>query len=88
MGSKMPDLLSRSITHELRQPLSLISGAAELLATRRLSESERASLVAAIRTAAAQMAGSLARLDRPEPLRPRRLGPEELLDLRPGTPAA
>ena len=88
MGSKAPDLLARSITHELRQPLSLISGAAELLATRRLSESERASLVAAIRTAAAQMAGSLARLDRPEPLRPRRLGPEELLDLRPGTPAA
>jgi signal transduction histidine kinase len=79
------DLLARSITHELRQPLALIAGAAELLATRDLPEAERSALLAELRGAAARLSGR--RLERPDGLRPRRLGPEELLDLRPGDPA-
>jgi signal transduction histidine kinase len=84
MDPRMPErLLARSVAHELRQPLSLIIGYAELLASRRPDGDEQAALVAAIRAAADRMAASLARLDRPEELRPRQLGPEELLDLRP-----
>jgi signal transduction histidine kinase len=55
------DLLARSVTHELRQPLSLIAGYAELLATRPFDEAERAAVLAELRGA-----GSLARLERPE----------------------
>ena len=94
MDRKRDDLLARSVAHELRQPLALIAGSAELLATHRLPEADQAALIAAIRVAAARMAGSLARLDRPETLRWRQLGPAELLDLRPtaaarlGTPTA
>ena len=46
-------MLSLSITHELRQPLSLIVGYAELLATRQLSEAQRTSMLGAVREAAA-----------------------------------
>jgi signal transduction histidine kinase len=60
------DLLARSVTHELRQPLSLIVGYAELLATRPFDEAERAALLAELRGAAARLAGSLERLERPE----------------------
>ena len=60
------DLLARSITHELRQPLSLIVGYAELLATRPLEEVERAAILAELRGAAARLAGSLERLERPD----------------------
>ena len=46
-----PELLVRSVTHELRQPLSLIVGYAELLA-RAPDELTRAELLAEIRRAA------------------------------------
>ena len=79
------DLLSLSITHELRQPLSLIVGYAELLATREMPEPDRAAALAAIRRAAARLAGSLERLERGDATRRIQFGSEagrELLDLR------
>jgi signal transduction histidine kinase len=60
------DLLARSVTHGLRQPLSLIVGYAELLARPDLPEPERARLLAELRVAAARLAGSLALLERAE----------------------
>ena len=83
-----PELLARSVTHELRQPLSLIVGYAELLATRDLPEAERAALLAELRRAAARLAGSLERLERlgrPEAAALVRFGPGEgraVIDLR------
>ena len=77
-------LLARSVTHALRQPLSLIVGYAELLA-RAPDELTRAELLADIRRAAARLAGSLARLERAERLETLAFGPFEehrLLDLR------
>ena len=79
-------VLARSVAHELRQPLSEIVVCAELLATRRLPEPDRAALLAAIREAARHLAGSLARLERGGSLEPLGFGPEgegRLLDLRP-----
>lgn len=78
-------LICRSVTHELRQPLSLIAGYAELLATREMDEAERAALVDQIRRAAARLAASLDRLEHPD--RPRSASPYPLaewglLDLR------
>jgi signal transduction histidine kinase len=88
-GSPAPsgtfDLLARSVTHELRQPLSLIVGYAELLERGSVGEAERAALVAEIRSAAARLAGSLSRLERADASRRRRFGPDperEVLDLR------
>ena len=80
-----PDLLARSVAHELRQPLALIVGYAELLAAEP-DEAARAALLAELRRAAQRLAGSLERLDRPEP--PEILtfgsrGEYRLLDLRP-----
>jgi signal transduction histidine kinase len=76
------DLLVRSVAYELRQDLSVIVGYAELLATRQLPETERTSMIAAVREAAANIADVLHRLDCPEQPGRIRLGPEELLDLR------
>ena len=79
-----PELVARSVTHELRQPLSLIVGYAELLA-RAPDELTRAELLAEIRRAAARLAGSLAKLERAEALETVAFGPFEeyrLLDLR------
>ena len=79
------DLLARSVTHELRQPLSLIVGYAELLATRDLPEAERSALLAELRGAAARLTDSLARLERPEAcgMLAFGAGPErQVLDLR------
>ena len=82
MDSESPrDLLIRSVVHELRQGLSVVAGYAELLATRQLSETERAAMLAAARKAADEMADVLHRLDCPGQLGRIRLGPEELLDL-------
>jgi len=55
-----------------------------LLGDQSLDETERAASLSASRDAAARLAASLARLDRPEALGWVLLGPEELLDLRPG----
>ena len=79
------EMLSLSITHELRQSLSLIRGYAELLATREMGEADRAAAVAAIRAAAARLGGSLDRLERTDGTRRLRFGPHgerELFDLR------
>ena len=79
------EMLSLSVTHELRQSLSLIRGYAELLATRELGEADRAAAVAAIRAAAARLGGSLDRLERTDGTRRLRFGPHgerELFDLR------
>jgi signal transduction histidine kinase len=79
-----PDLLARSVTHAVRQPLSLIVGYAELLA-REPDEGARALLLAELRGAAARLAGSLERLDRPEPPEVLTFGPRgehRVLDLR------
>ena len=80
-----PDLLARSVTHELRQSLSLIVGYAELLARPDLPDAERATLLAELRVAAVRLAGSLARLERAEALETVAFGPFEeyrVLDLR------
>ena len=80
-----PELLARSLTHELRQPLSLIVGYAELLARPDLLEAERARLLAELRVAAARLAGSLKKLERAERLETVAFGPFEeyrVLDLR------
>ena len=63
------ELLARSVTHELRQPLSLIIGYAELLA-RAPDELTRAELLGEIRRAAARLGGSLAKLERADCVRP------------------
>ena len=78
------DLLARSVTHELRQPLSLIVGYAELLA-RAPDELTRAELLGEIRRAAARLAGSLKKLERAAALETVAFGPFEeyrVLDLR------
>ncbi len=80
-----PELLVRSVTHELRQPLTLIVGYAELLATRPFDEVERAAILAELRGAAARLAGSLERLERPDACKLLAFGadPEQrVLDLR------
>ena len=80
-----PELLARSITHELRQSLSLIVGYAELLARPDLPDTERATLLVELRVAAARLAGSLAKLERAEALETVAFGPFEeyrVLDLR------
>ena len=79
-----PDLLARSVTHELRQPLSLIVGYAELLAAEP-EEAVRTLLLAELRRAADRLAGSLARLERVDGLEMRTFGPGgeyRVLDLR------
>ena len=79
-----PELLARSVTHELRQPLSLIVGYAELLA-RASDELARAELLGEIRRAAARLAGSLAKLEHAEALETVAFGRLEecrVLDLR------
>ena len=69
MDSGSPqDPLVRAVTHELRQPLSLIVGYTELLETHELAAADRVAILAEIRRAAARMAGVLRRLDRPEEL--------------------
>lgn len=81
-----PDLLARSVTHELRQSLWLIVGYAELLARPDLSESVRAALLAELRAAAARLSGSLEKLDGPEQLETvafGRVAEYRVLDLRP-----
>ena len=80
-----PDLLARSVTHELRQPLSLITFSAELLTRPYLSDGERMALLTELRLAAARLAGSLAKLERAEALETVAFGPFEeyrVLDLR------
>ena len=80
-----PELLARSVTHELRQPLSLIVGYAELLARPDLPEAERPPLLAELRVAAARLAGSLERLERGEELQMLAFGSRDdyrVLDLR------
>jgi signal transduction histidine kinase len=62
--------LIRSIRHELWQPVSTIIGYAELLATRRLDDQERAWMLENIRRAAGQLAVYLDRLERGEGLEP------------------
>ena len=80
-----PELLARSVTHELRQPLSLIIGYAELLARPDLPDAERAILLAELRVAAARLAGSLKKLEHAEALETLafgRLEESRVLDLR------
>ena len=80
-----PELLARSVTHELRQPLSLIVGYAELLARPDLPAPERATLLAELRLAAPRLAGSPKKLERAEVLETVAFGPFEedrVLDLR------
>ena len=80
-----PELLARSVTHELRQPLSLITFSAELLTRPDLPDGERMALLAALRVAASRLAGSLAKLERAEALETVAFGPFEeyrVLDLR------
>ena len=81
------DLIALSVTHELRQPLSLICGYAELLATRPLPEDERVALLGQIRRAAERLSASLARLERAERLElvAFAAGERHVLDLRPAT---
>lgn len=84
-------LVARSVTHQLRQPLSLIAGYAELLAHRPLAEGERAAFVEEIREAASRLAASLQILERPYDLAMLAFGPEwerQVLDLRPEVLAA
>ena len=79
-----PELVARSVTHELRQPLSLIVGYAELLA-RAPDELTRAELLGEIRRAAARLGGSLAKLEQAERLETLAFGRLEeyrVLDLR------
>lgn len=83
-------LLARSVSRELRQPLTVILGYAELLETRAVPAAERAARLAEIRRAAARLAGSLDRLDRvgrrPAEAAVIRVGPGdgcEVIDLRP-----
>ena len=79
------ELLARSVTHELRQPLSLILGYAELLARPDRPARERAQLLAELRLAASRLAGSLAKLEHAEALETVAFGPSEeyrVLDLR------
>ena len=79
------EMLSLSVTHELRQSLSLIIGYAELLAMRPWPDEEHDTLVIQIRRSVARMAGSLERLERGETTGRLRFGPNgerELLDLR------
>jgi signal transduction histidine kinase len=79
-----PELLARSVIHELRQSLSLIVGYAELLA-RAPDELTRAELLGEIRRAAARLAGSLAKLEHAEALETVAFGALEeyrVLDLR------
>ena len=79
-------LVARSVTHELRQPLSLIAGYAELLANRSCGQTEVTAFVDEIRQAATRLAASLEVLERPFDLRIHSYGPEaerQLLDLRP-----
>ena len=84
-GHRSVELLARSVTHELRQPLSLIIGYAELLARPERPDADRAILLAELRVAAARLAGSLARLERAEALETVAFGSLEeyrVLDLR------
>lgn len=67
--SQSVELVSRSITHELRQPLSLILGYAELLAGREFGPDERGTIVAEIRQAARRLSASLDLLERSETLK-------------------
>ena len=79
------DMLSLSITHELRESLSVIVGYADLLAMRPWPEEERDAFVGRIRRATARMVRSLERLERdgdPGRLRFGPNGERELLDLR------
>jgi signal transduction histidine kinase len=62
------DLVVRSVTHELRQPLSLISGYAELLASGRLTDRERDNLLLELRAAIHRLAASLDLLERSDAL--------------------
>ena len=81
------DLIALSVTHELRQPLSLIAGYAELLAARPIPEDERVALLGEIRRAAERLSASLARLERAERLELVAFagGERHVLDLRPAT---
>ena len=79
------ELLARSVTHELRQPLNLITISAELLTRPDLPDGERATLLAELRLAAARLAGSLAKLEHAEDLEKVAFGPfreNRVLDLR------
>ena len=64
----MTELLTRSVVHELRQPLSLVVGYSELLANASLDDPERALLLAELRAAALRLASSLARIERMHPI--------------------
>ncbi|MCC7107395.1 MAG: hypothetical protein IT307_19840 [Chloroflexi bacterium] len=79
-------LVARSVTHELRQPLSLIAGYAEILAYRSQEKQDVACLVSEIRQAASRLAASLDVLDAPDDLPIVAFGEEverHVLDLRP-----
>ena len=85
IGDPALDLVARSDVHELRQPLSVIIGYAELLATQPADEGRLAQLLGAIRRAAWGMAASLERLERAPELELRAFGPRgewQVLDLR------
>ena len=78
------ELIVLSVTHELRQPLSVIAGYAELLAQRAHSEHDEA-LLREIRRAAERLAAALCRLERADrfQLVPLCGGARRVLDLRP-----
>lgn len=79
------EMLARSITHELRQPLSLICGYSELLANGSLTDAERSTLVDEIRRAARRLAASIDLVERSDNLRVRTFGSASdyrVLDLR------
>ena len=78
-------LLTRSVTHELRQPLSLIVGYAELLARPDVDGADWPVLLASIRDAASRLAGPLKKLEHAQELGTVELGPraaDRVLDLR------
>src|SRR5205809_3824486 len=69
------DLVARSVTHELRQSLSLIIGYTELLASDDLTADDRTALLLETRRAARRLAASLERLEQSDALPLRSLGP-------------
>ena len=79
------DPLARSVTHELREALTVVRGYAGLLRTHGLTAADRAAFIERIDAAATRMVGALDRLERGDVAACARLGPNgeyELLDLR------